>query len=43
MEEREVYLPAGCWENFHTGEKVEGGRFVTVKTPLDVIPVFKRK
>ena len=38
--EREVYLPQGEWQCFHTGEKVKGGTTVRVSAPLDVIPVF---
>ncbi len=41
--ERAVYLPAGQWENIHTGETLTGGRAVHVKAPLEYIPVFKRK
>ncbi len=37
-DEREVYLPAGEWIDFYTGEKVTAGKF-TVKT--DKIPVFR--
>ena len=40
--ERDVYLPAGKWENIHTGEKLEGGRTVRAEAPLEIIPVFKR-
>ena len=40
--EREVYLPAGRWENIFTKEVLEGGRSVTVPAPLDIIPVFKK-
>ena len=40
--EREVYLPAGTWENVNSGEKVNGGRRITVPAPLDEIPVFRR-
>ena len=39
-EERDVYLPAGEWEDYWTGEKVEAGHH-TVKT--DKIPVYIRK
>lgn len=40
-EEKEVYLPAGSlWTNVWTGEQTEGGRRVTVKTPIDKIPLF---
>ncbi len=41
--ERDVYLPAGEWEDFHTGDAVTGGRTIRVKAPLDVIPVFRKK
>ncbi|MBR3525631.1 MAG: family 31 glucosidase [Lachnospiraceae bacterium] len=40
--EREVYLPAGRWENIFTKEVLEGGRSLTVAAPLDVIPAFKK-
>ena len=40
---REVYLPAGArWTDLWTGEVFEGGRIVTVGTPLDKLPVFTR-
>ena len=39
---REVYLPAGEWEDIRTGEKLQGGRTVTADAPLDSIPVFRR-
>jgi len=43
--ERELYLPAGktgqpAWTDVWTGEQYEGGRRITVKAPLDMIPVF---
>lgn len=35
------YLPAGDdWYHFWTGEKYDGGQFVTVDAPLDQLPVF---
>lgn len=38
---REVYLPKGtAWYDWHTHKKFEGGRTVTVDTPLDKIPMF---
>ena len=40
--ERDVYLPQGSWKDVNSGETVEGGRTVTVKAPLDEIPVFER-
>ena len=37
---REVYLPKGKWENFHTKEIIEGGKVITAAAPIDQIPVF---
>ena len=37
-----VYLPAGKWEALEDKKVFEGGQFVTVPAPLDVMPVFKR-
>jgi alpha-D-xyloside xylohydrolase len=39
---RKVYLPAGEWVDHWTGEVLAGGRYVTVSTPLDRIPLFVR-
>ena len=39
---RQVYLPAGDWYDWHTGELVGGKRFLTVATPLDRIPIYAR-
>jgi alpha-D-xyloside xylohydrolase len=39
--EKNVYLPAGTdWYNFWTDEKVAGGQWVKVASPIDRIPVF---
>ncbi len=40
---RRVYLPAGTWEEIHTGEILEGGRTIEADAPLERIPVFRRK
>lgn len=40
--ERQVYLPAGLWYDFWTGEAVDGGQRITVAIPLDRIPVYVR-
>ena len=40
--ERDVYLPAGVWQNVNNGEIMNGERTVRVKAPLDEIPVFIR-
>jgi alpha-D-xyloside xylohydrolase len=42
MKERTVYLPQGKWKDFHSGEYYEGGQEITVKTPMDIIPVFEK-
>ncbi len=43
VESREVYLPAGSdWYDYWTEEKFAGGRTVTVRAPIDVIPLFVR-
>ncbi len=39
---REVYLPAGKWQLTSDNEVYEGGRTVTVKAPIDYMPVFKK-
>ena len=40
---REVYLPAGAdWYNYWTNERVHGGQTITVKAPIDTIPLFVR-
>jgi alpha-D-xyloside xylohydrolase len=41
--ERRVYLPSGAtWTHAATGERFDGGSFVTVAAPLDAIPLFAR-
>jgi alpha-glucosidase len=39
---RQVYLPAGDWYDWHTGELVGGRRFLTIATPMDRIPIYAR-
>lgn len=42
--ERRVYLPAGIkWTDAYTKKVYEGGNYVTVPAPIDVIPVFMRE
>ena len=39
--DRSVYLPEGTqWYNFWTGESYQGGQSVTVKAPMDKMPIF---
>lgn len=41
---RDVYLPAGEWVDFWTGEALRGGRWLKdVVSPLDRIPVYLRQ
>jgi alpha-D-xyloside xylohydrolase len=40
---RTVYLPAGCdWYDFWTGQRYSGGKTITAKAPLDIVPLFVR-
>ena len=39
---RQVYLPAGDWYDWHSGELVGGTRFVVAETPMDRIPIYAR-
>lgn len=38
--ERTFWLPEGNWYNFHTMEKVFGGKALTVKSEIENIPVY---
>jgi len=37
---RNIYFSSGYWYNFWTGEKVSGGKSVTVSAPLNQEPIF---
>ena len=39
---RKLYLPAGAWVSYWTGERFTGGADVTVPAPLDQIPILVR-
>ncbi|NNJ11721.1 DUF4968 domain-containing protein [Chloroflexales bacterium ZM16-3] len=39
---RQVYLPAGTWYDWHSGERLAGGRFVIAQTPMEHIPLYAR-
>ncbi|MBX9243301.1 DUF4968 domain-containing protein [Actinotalea ferrariae] len=39
---RQVYLPAGEWADWHTGERFVGPQFVLAATPMDRIPIYVR-
>jgi len=43
MRSREAYLPAGrTWTDVWTGEKFDGGQWITANAPLDRIPLYLR-
>jgi alpha-glucosidase (family GH31 glycosyl hydrolase) len=37
---RDVYLPEGVWYDFWTGNKMEKSGWISVKAPLDTMPMF---
>lgn len=39
---RSVYFPEGTWYDFYTGEKIEGGRRITVDAPYERMPLYVR-
>jgi alpha-glucosidase (family GH31 glycosyl hydrolase) len=39
---KRVWLPAGTWYNFFTGQPFSGGRWHTVRAALEDIPVFAK-
>jgi len=39
---RSVYLPAGAWVDYWTGQVLTGGRRIRAAAPLDHIPLFVR-
>ena len=39
---RQVYLPAGTWFDWHTGERHHGQQYVKASTPMDRIPIYAR-
>ncbi|MBE0600526.1 MAG: hypothetical protein IH607_01975, partial [Firmicutes bacterium] len=39
---RAVYLPAGRWTEYFTGETVEGPCELLVTCPLERIPVYRK-
>jgi alpha-D-xyloside xylohydrolase len=40
---RSVYLPGTApWYDFHTGRRYDGGQVVSVRAPLDTLPLFVR-
>lgn len=41
--ERRVYLPRGIWTDYWTSEKLAGERWISVKAPLDILPLYVRE
>jgi alpha-glucosidase/alpha-D-xyloside xylohydrolase len=39
---RRLYLPAGAWYDFWTGERVAGGRFIERAVDLGTMPIYAR-
>lgn len=39
---RAVYLPAGVWIDYWTGERHEGGRWILAEAPLATMPMYVR-
>jgi alpha-glucosidase len=39
---RQVYLPAGTWYDWHSGDPVGGARFLLTETPMEHIPIYAR-
>jgi alpha-D-xyloside xylohydrolase len=40
---RAVYLPAGVWTDWWTGERLSGGRWIAVTADLETLPLFVRE
>lgn len=41
QQEQAVYLPAGTlWYDFWTGKTEEGGKFITIATPIETLPLY---
>jgi alpha-D-xyloside xylohydrolase len=39
---RRIYLPAGIWYDFWTGERIEGRRWINREADIETIPVYVR-
>ena len=40
--ERRIYLPSGIWYDYWSGEQFQGPREITVRPPVDQVPLFVR-
>jgi len=44
LRKRRAYLPKGTsWKSFHGNETYQGGSFIEVDCPLDIMPVFLKE
>lgn len=43
QDERSVYLPAGVWYDFHTNERLEGGKRYTIRPAATEVPLFVKE
>jgi hypothetical protein len=39
---RSVYLPAGKWFNFWTGDSISGSQTIIAQTPIETMPIYVR-
>jgi alpha-glucosidase len=39
---RDVYLPAGTWYDWWSGERYDGGQIIAAAAPLDRLPIYAR-
>ncbi|MCL2088898.1 MAG: DUF4968 domain-containing protein [Oscillospiraceae bacterium] len=40
---RSLYLPGGMWTDWWSGERIQGGRWITVHADIDSIPLYIRE
>jgi alpha-D-xyloside xylohydrolase len=40
---RSLYLPSGVWTDWHTGEKIEGGKWFDITADVDILPLYVRE
>jgi len=40
---RDIYLPSGTWMDWWTKEIIDGGKWISVKTELDTMPLYVRE
>lgn len=41
--ERRIYLPKGNWSDYWNGELIQGGQWIHVHAPLDILPLYIRE